>query len=123
MVLQGKGWQLRSDNPDRPSFEATEATVPVAVLVDSCAPESLAPASGTSFTTLEDAAEAFGLDSAPTTGRHDGHLFLCVEGPAPWRVPAIEPRPGETAFVLVRESGAWRYARVARWDEAVAGWR
>lgn len=133
VVRDGAGWQLRSDNAARPSFPATAATTPIALLVERFRPEDLAPAPGT--TLAEDAlAAAFGLTAPPTTGRTDGHLFLLVDGPgvfeAPDRIVWTPPdrRPGETAFVLVRlpaddaDAPTWRYVGVARWSDDDHRW-
>lgn len=128
VVRREGGWVLRSDNPARPSYEATAEIIPIAILVDIFRPDDLGPPSGEK---LDDAgvASAFGLEEAPRTGRIDGHLFLCIEAPgtlvAPDRLRADVPdrRPGETAFVLTRAPGepAWRYAGVARYAEEEDG--
>lgn len=123
-VVRGEhgGWMLRSDNPARPSFEATADTAPIALLVEFLRPEQLGPAVG-ALLSDEQAMEAFGLTSPPKTGRHDGHLFLCVTGkgvlvePGRLNLRIADRRPAETAFVLTRAepSDPWRYAGVARW--------
>jgi superfamily II DNA or RNA helicase/diadenosine tetraphosphate (Ap4A) HIT family hydrolase len=128
VVRDGNGWTLRSDNPARRSFPATEATVPVALLVETIHPEALGPRPGTVIPE-EQLAEAFGLQERPRTGRVEGHLFLLVDKPgifvAPDRLkwPVSDRRPGETALVLVRQSAtaAWTYLGVGRWigDEGV----
>lgn len=122
-------WMLRSDNPARPSFEATADTVPIALLVDIIHPEQLGPAPG-ELLTDEQAMEVFGLTTPPKTGRYEGHLFLCVTErgflTAPDRVNLriADRRPAETAFVLTRatSSSVWRYAGVARWLEGEDQW-
>ncbi len=128
VVKEGGRWRLRSDNPDSPSFDADERTVPIAILVERISPEALAPAVGER---LEDGhvGEAFGLEEEPGSGRAGGHLFVLVDQPGllvtPDRVRAPVPdrRPGETAFVLAgHEPGAWRYSGVGCWDEAGGAW-
>lgn len=127
VVREGGRWTLRSDNPARPSFEATKDTVPVALLVDIIRPEQLGPARGEVLTD-EQAMSAFGLNSPPKTGRYDGHLFLCFTGkalqPDRLRIHIPDRRPAETAFVLIRPepSAPWRYEGVARWLEDESHW-
>ncbi|MFL5351441.1 DEAD/DEAH box helicase family protein [Archangium sp.] len=129
-VVQEKGrWMLRSDNPARPSFEATEDVVPIALLVEVIPPGRLGPATGERLTD-EEAAKAFGLDVPPRTGRIQGHLFLCVDDkglltePDRLNLRIEDRRPAETAFVLTRTSPeeSWRYASVARWLEDEDRW-
>jgi hypothetical protein len=129
VVRKEGGWILRSDNPARPSYEATADIVPIALLVNVVRPEDLAPPPGEE---LDDAgvAAVFGLDGPPRTGRIDGHLFLCVETPGSLTAPdrlkldISDRRPGETAFVLTRAPGepTWRYAGVARYIEEDSRW-
>jgi superfamily II DNA or RNA helicase/diadenosine tetraphosphate (Ap4A) HIT family hydrolase len=129
VVREGGRWILRSDNPARPSFEATEGVVPIALLVEVIAPERLGPTVGERMTD-EDAMKAFELESPPRTGRLAGQLFLCVTEKGaltePDRLnPRIENRrPAETAFVLTRTSSEdpWRYGGVARWLEGEDRW-
>ena len=129
LVREDKRWILRSENPAHASIEATAGTLPIATLMEVVKPESLGPEVGA---TLEDEklAESFGLSEPPRTGRVDGHLFLFVEekgrllAPDRIRFPGIEPRPGETAFVLTRADGSdpWRHAGVARFLEEDGSW-
>lgn len=129
VVREGGGWMLRSDNPARPSVDASERTVPIARLVEHLSPDALGPDVGA---WLEDGkvGAAFGLDAEPVPGRVGGHLFVMVERRgelvAPDRVRAAVPdrRPGETAFVLARAEpgGLWRYCGVGRWDDASGTW-
>lgn len=129
VVREGRRWMLRSDNPERPSFEASRETVPIALLVEVIAPERLGPTPGTSLTD-EQAMSAFGLSVPPKTGRHEGHLFLCIASkgalvePDRAAVRVADRRPGETAFLLTRaeQQAPWRYAGVARWLEDEGAW-
>jgi hypothetical protein len=56
------------------------------------------------------------------------HLFLLVDEPQlivgvdRVRVFAPDREPGETAFVLTRGEGGWRYARVGWWLEGERLW-
>ncbi|MDY0063082.1 MAG: DEAD/DEAH box helicase, partial [Myxococcota bacterium] len=62
--------------------------------------------------------------------RVDGGLFFLIDAPGllltpdRLRVPGLDRRPGETAFVLTRlpDSGIWRYAGIGRWAEVEAAW-
>jgi superfamily II DNA or RNA helicase/diadenosine tetraphosphate (Ap4A) HIT family hydrolase len=121
-------WRLRSDNPASPSFDASDQTVPVALLVEHVSPESLAPDVGER---LEEGSigKAFGLDTDPRGGREGGHLFVLVQGPGQLvapdqvKIPVPGRRPGETAFVLAaREKKTWRYCGVGRWHEESGAW-
>ncbi|PTL81528.1 DEAD/DEAH box helicase family protein [Vitiosangium sp. GDMCC 1.1324] len=129
VIREGGRWMLRSDNPARTSFEATEDTIPIALLVEVVPPEKLGPARGERMTD-EEAARAFGLSSAPKTGRIQGHLFLCVTEketltePDRLNLRIDDRRPAETAFVLTRiaPEAPWRYAGVARWLDDEDRW-
>jgi len=129
IVRDGGGWMLRSDNPSAASFEASERTVPVALLEQVISPEDLAPRVGERMSDRELSA-AFGLVGDVTGGRQDGHLFLLVTEPGALVAPdrlrcdVHDRRPGETAFVLTRPQGseAWRYAGVGRWLEDEKLW-
>lgn len=129
VVEEGGRVMLRSDNPERPSFVATEAMTPIATLVESIPPERLAPAPGAILADAE-LATAFGLSERPATGRVDGLLFVLVEArgvfvaPDRLRWSPPERRPAETAYVLVRVAGndSWRYVGVARWREDEGLW-
>lgn len=129
IVREQDRWLLRSDNPARPSFEAAENVVPIALLVEVIAPEQLGPERGAQLTD-EQAMEAFGLDRPPKTGRRDSHLFLCVteQGvlvePDQIALRLGDRRPAETAFVLTRAApqDPWRYGGVARWQESEDRW-
>jgi superfamily II DNA or RNA helicase/diadenosine tetraphosphate (Ap4A) HIT family hydrolase len=129
-VVQTEGrWRLRSDNPDGPSFEATEETTPIALLVGHVGPEQLAPPVGQRLSLCEIGA-AFGLGVEPSqTGRWDGHLFLFVSATGQFTEPdrlemvVSDRRPGETAFVLAKqEDGSWRYCGVGRWGGGDEQW-
>ncbi|MDC0744227.1 S24 family peptidase [Polyangium mundeleinium] len=129
LVQEDKRWILRAENPAHASIHATAGAVPIATLVEVVKPESLGPEVGA---IIEDPklAASFGLSEPPRTGRIDGHLFLLLEekgrllAPDRIRFPGIEPRPGETAFVLTRTGGSepWRYAGVARFLEDDGSW-
>jgi hypothetical protein len=129
IVRDEKGWRLRSDNPARPSFEAAEDVIPIALLVETIAPERLGPERGAVLTD-EQAMETFGLEGLPKTGRRNGHLFLCVTKkgvlvePDRLDLRIVDRRPAETAFVLTRAEGQglWRYGGVARWQENEDRW-
>jgi hypothetical protein len=129
VVRDGEGWELRSSNPQRPSFRASEDTVPIAVLAEVVRPEALAPAVGSRIAD-EDLAEAFGVSSVPSSGRVDGHLFFKIEDagrfvePDRLRLTGPTMAPGETAFVLARSPSdrMWRYCGVARWNDAENAW-
>lgn len=112
-------WRLTSDNPDGPTFEPNAAMTVVARLERAIHPEGLAPAVGT-IASEGDLAKSFGLDELlPTSGRHGGHLFIFVDqkgilvAPDRLRFAQTDRRPGETAFVLSRNSdGTFRYLGV-----------
>jgi superfamily II DNA or RNA helicase/diadenosine tetraphosphate (Ap4A) HIT family hydrolase/HKD family nuclease len=123
VVREGDRWVLRSDNTARPSFPATETTIPVATVIESVHPEDLAPTVGTVLTSSE-VVEKFGLKELPSSvTRANGHLFILAgESGAfvePDRLRALvrDRRPGETAFVLARATDVktWRYVGVGRW--------
>ncbi|ABS28171.1 type III restriction protein res subunit [Anaeromyxobacter sp. Fw109-5] len=128
-VVQEDGrWRLRSDNSAAESFDATAETTPVARLVETVRPESLAPPVGEKLGPAE-LRKWFGIDGEPRTGRVEGHLFVVAEGTgslaAPDRVAVRVPdrRPGETAFVLGRvDADSWRYLGVGRWNDAETAW-
>ncbi len=122
-------WILRSDNPERPSFEAGKEVVPIALLVEVIPPERVGPEHGAQLTD-DQLMEHFGLSAEPKTGRYEGHLFLCVtekgilSKPDRLDLRIADRRPAETAFVLTREAsqGPWRYWGVARWREDEDQW-
>ncbi|MCY1017196.1 DEAD/DEAH box helicase family protein [Pyxidicoccus sp. MSG2] len=122
-------WILRSDNPERPSFEAGKEVVPIALLAEVVPPERMGPERGTPLTD-EQLEEHFGLSATPRTGRHEGHLFLCItkQGvltePDALDVRIADRRPAETAFVLTRDTpqNPWRYWGVAHWQEDKGQW-
>jgi len=121
LTQEGEQWLLRSDNPERPSYAATAATVPIAMLIDVFRPEDLSPAPGTVLDANE-LRETFGIEDAPTTGRVRGHLVIAIAQngvlvePDRVQVRVADRRPGETAFVLARvgEAEEWRYCGVGR---------
>jgi len=125
----GRGWRLTSDNPAGPTFEATEAMVPIARLERSLSPENLAPAVGTVCDETE-LARLFGIDELPPrSDRHAGHLFIFIDQPEvliePDRVrfTGVTPRPAETAFVFAkRDVASWQYLGVARQTEDRGTW-
>jgi SOS-response transcriptional repressor LexA len=117
----GVKWLLASDNPDGPSFAASEETVPIARLERAFHLEDLAPPPSTVLTE-DELARAFALDEPPRkSGRYGGHLFILIDAKgmlvAPDRVryPRPDVRPSETAFVLTRrDDGTLRYLGVGR---------
>lgn len=124
---EGRGFVLRSDNPEVAPRSAASAVV-YARFVRAVRPEALGPAVGE---LVADVQAAFGL-SAPPTGqvaRVDGHLFLLAEGrdlldaPDRWSV-RVDRRPGETAYVLARPDAEarWRYLGVGRWQAGEGTW-
>lgn len=129
IARDGARWQLRSDNPERPSFEAKPEMVPIAILVETIRPEDVGPRVGERLDE-EALARAFGMESTPQSGRTEGHLFIRVEAPgalvAPDRVRFTAPdrRPGETAFVLARPRGesVFCYLGVARYLDEEGLW-
>lgn len=128
VVRDGARWMLRSDNPDRPDFDATEATVPIATLVEVFRPEDLAPRVGTVLD-ADALLGSFGIAEAPKTGRFGVHLLLVLgdgaELVARDRVTCrvADLRPGETAFVLAPAGDtSWRYCGVARTGDTSELW-
>ncbi len=123
-------WWLQSDNATVERIAATESTTVLALLVESIAPKSLAPSVRTELGE-DDIAEAFGLGHVEcTTGRYEGHLFVFVSkkgvfaAPDELSVPAVVPRPGETAFVLAKvAAGRWSYCGVASAMDGGPRWR
>ena len=132
-IFQEAGhWWLRSDNPERAAVEATAGTIPIALLVSSIAPETLAPTVG-ELLAPEEVGVPFGLASGAVVsrnGRYDGHLFLFVTDKGRFTEPdrlemvVSDRRPGETAFVLARAGGEapWRYCGVGRWGQPDEQW-
>ncbi|MBK8943158.1 MAG: DEAD/DEAH box helicase family protein [Polyangiaceae bacterium] len=103
----GTGWRFVSDNPEGPSFDASDETVAIARLERALRPEELAPPEGSTLAQA-DFASSFGLDELnPRTGRHGGHLFVFIDqrdilvAPDRVRHPG-NPGSSETAFVLAR---------------------
>ncbi|MCC6665011.1 MAG: DEAD/DEAH box helicase family protein [Polyangiaceae bacterium] len=126
---RGTQWALTSDNPEGPSFEASEGMVPIARLERVLRPEDLAPAVGTTMSEDELSAR-FGVDVMTASGRYGGHLFIFVdrkgllEAPDQIRYVTTPPRPGETAYVLSRQpEGAWRFLGVGHQLDDGAVWR
>lgn len=101
----------------------------IALLVRTIRPEQLAPPPGTVLAD-DDLAAAFGLDEPPRPpwSRVDGHLFLMVERPGPFVAPDClnlsfaGGQPAETALVLVRTEGGWRYQGVGRRADSAPRW-
>ena len=123
LVVRKKGqWRAPPGSALRPIAMSSDV-VPVALLVESIAPERLGPERGANLAPGP-MMEAFGLQGTPTTGRHGGFLFLCISE----RKMLVESdrialdiadlRPAETAFVLTSHEPqrAWRYWGVARWS-------
>lgn len=129
LVARDGGWQLASDNPDGPSFAATDEMNVVARLERSFAPEALAPSVG-SVLRESHLAESFGLPELPArTGRSGGHLFVFVDRKGMLtaidrvHTPDVAPDPGETAYVLASAgNGEYRYLGVGRWLEDDRCW-
>jgi superfamily II DNA or RNA helicase/diadenosine tetraphosphate (Ap4A) HIT family hydrolase len=126
------GWLLTSDNPDGPTFRASEETVPIARLERAVRPEDLAPAIGTVCREGE-LTPAFGLDSLEARSgceRQEGHLFAFIDQkgvlvePDRLRLETVSPRPGETAFALARQPDdqGWRYLGIARQTDTAGVW-
>jgi superfamily II DNA or RNA helicase/diadenosine tetraphosphate (Ap4A) HIT family hydrolase/HKD family nuclease/SOS-response transcriptional repressor LexA len=119
-------WRLISDNPTGPSFPTREGMNVIARIERSFTPESLAPEVGTTIAEAE-LARAFGLEElSARAGRYEGHLFGFIDrrgvlvSPTEVAMPEVNPRPGETVFVLaLREPGTWRYLGVGRRQEDV----
>ena len=116
-----RGVRLRSEGPGYEDLPTSSATQVIAVLVDVVRPEDLGPSPGAAVANGE-IATSFGLpeEPAPTWSRVGGHLFFLLDQPghlvAPdrVRVVGVDPRPGETAFVLTGSQNGWRYIGVAR---------
>ncbi|MGB8930731.1 MAG: S24 family peptidase [Anaeromyxobacteraceae bacterium] len=129
VVRDGGRWFLSSDRPGAARFEASEQTRVVALLAERIQPEALAPEVGARLGD-DELAKAFSLNGPPVNGRVGGHLFVLVEQRgelvAPDRVKrrVADRRPGETAYVLTRESpdAAWRYAGVGHWGDTEGAW-
>jgi hypothetical protein len=119
---------LRSDNPEFSDIPVGAEATAYAVLQKKVRPEDLAPPVGT-LVSEHALAETFGLDAPPELGatRRGGHLFVLVEDAGSFRSPThLEVavpgrRPAETAFVLGKIEGRWRYCGVGRWDGSA--WR
>jgi superfamily II DNA or RNA helicase/HKD family nuclease len=123
LLRHGAAWSLASDNPDGPTFFELDGVVPIARLEHVVRPEDLAPSVGT---VVGDLSAAFGINVTPTSGRHDGHLFVFIdrkgmlEAPDLVRFAPRGTRPAETAFVLAETAqGDWRYCGVGRGEDGV----
>jgi hypothetical protein len=74
-------------------------------------------------------AATFGVSHEPVSGwsRIDGHLFFVLARAAVKKgtltLPACQPRPAETAFVIVSDGDTFEYLGVARYDEDRDCWR
>lgn len=118
-IVQRDGrWRLISDNPEGPSYDATEDMLAVARLDGVIQPENLAPPVGTTITDLD---AIFGIDR-PVTGRWGGHLFVFIDRPGQLVTPdqvrvSVVRRPAETAFVLAQVDGGFQYLGVGRWQD------
>ena len=133
VIKTNDNYTLHSDNPAFPPMPAGPTDDPVALLVETIRPESLAPAPR-STVPEDDLAATFGLSAAPDPpwSRIDGHLFILLEGreslTAPDRLTHRVPklRPAETAFVLGRPDPDtdWTYLGVAsrRPDDGPETW-
>jgi superfamily II DNA or RNA helicase/diadenosine tetraphosphate (Ap4A) HIT family hydrolase/HKD family nuclease/SOS-response transcriptional repressor LexA len=121
-VQTDAGVLLRSENPAHPDLAAGTEVEVVALLREVVQPEQLGPAVGARIADGE-LGDAFGLSEPPRAGvsRIDGHLFVLLDEPGAVvgvdrvRVSVKDRGPGETAFVLTRVDGGWRYAGVGRW--------
>jgi hypothetical protein len=128
VVKEGETWRLRSDNPERESFDAGANCIPIAKHQETIRPEDLAPPEGTELAET-DIGSAFHLSEAPRIGRTDGHLFFLANDGKPFTAPdrlnwTNERRPGETLFLLLKIGRArWRYCGVGRWSEEEQLWR
>ena len=130
IVQEGGRWRLQSDNLTSPSFEASERTIPIAILVERISPESLGPDPGERVQSGT-IGETFHLDEEPTHGgRVGGHLFVFLDRPGMLLAPDRAKNdvagllPGETAFVLARQGGEgpWRYCGVGRRELDSGAW-
>ena len=125
----GGAWVLASDNPEGPTFDATDDMLVVARLDSVVRPEDLAPAVGSvvSFDTF--VTHLGGDPTPPATGRYGGHLVLYVGSTgvldAPDQVDLVVPdrRPAETAYVVVRVDDELRYLGVGRWRDDIGRWQ
>jgi hypothetical protein len=123
-----RNWLLTSDNPDGPTIEATAQMRPIARVERVVPPDQLAPPVGTVLT-AEGLGDAFGIDVMPTSGRHEGHLFVFIDREGMLeesdrvRFAPDRRRPGETAYVLAkRDDDRYRYCGVGRYSEDDGLW-
>lgn len=121
-------WLLTSDNPEGPTFTATEDMVPIARLETAIRPEDLAPAVGTVLD-ADDLGRVFQIEGTPRSGRYGGHLVIVIEpggmleAPDRIRFAFDRRRPSETAYVVApRGDDRWAYLGVARYLDDEALW-
>jgi superfamily II DNA or RNA helicase/diadenosine tetraphosphate (Ap4A) HIT family hydrolase len=121
-------WLLTSDNPEGPTFAATEDMVPIARLETVVRPEDLAPAVGTTLD-ADDLGRIFQIDGPPRSCRYGGHLVIVIEpggmleAPDRIRFATDRRRPSETAYVVApRGEEGWIYLGVASYVEGEALW-
>jgi len=120
-------WLLTSDNPDGPTLAGTKDMRPIARVERIIAPERLAPPVGTVIA-HEGLRDAFAIEIAPRSGRYEGHLFVfldregMLEESDRVRYDLERRRPGETAYVLAKREGGYRYCGVGRFSEDDGLW-
>ncbi len=122
------GLRFVSDNPNGPSFDASEAALPIAVLEESFRPDELGPARGADLSPSALGAH-FGLvEPVLESGRYHGHLIVIIDGEGSLRAPdrltyAGQNSPAETAFVFERRGDdTLTSLGVARQVEGTAEW-
>jgi transcriptional regulator with XRE-family HTH domain len=129
VVQTGRRLWFRSDDPAVKPMLATEADRILATLVSVVAPAALAPALQTRFAKAVFPA-VFGLTETPTArwSRVDGHLFFVLRHgditPSGLLTgETLQPRPAETAYVLLGDGDWYEYLGLARWDIAREAWQ
>lgn len=129
VVESGQRLWFRSDDSSVKPIVVNETDRVLARLVRVVSPESLAPPVHTRWVG-QGVAPAFGVSSEPLSGwsRVDGHLFFVVprssiKPKGSVAVPGCQPRPAETAFVILSEDESLEYMGVARYDESRERWQ